>query len=331
MKKIGLIVVLLLCSHALFAESRITQKSLKDVAIYPEVVIPASTESLNDAKISAEVRANVKKIPVLVGETVKRGEVLVQLDDKDYKLNLHRAEVALKGIESRLKLADYQLDQAKALIKDKAITDELLRQRQAEVTTLQAEREAQLVAVDIAKQDLKKTVIRAPYTAVIAERIAQVGELANPGTPLVRVVDISRIEVSAKIQPQDVRSLEKAGKFQFTTLERSYNLELRKLSPLIDPIQRNREARLVFKDEMALPGSSGTLIWKQTIPHVPANLIVRRNNKLGIFINNKGHAKFIQLQGATEGRPSSVDLAMNSNIIIDGRYSVQDGDVVITE
>ena len=107
MKKIGLIVVLLLCSHALFAESRITQKSLKDVAIYPEVVIPASTESLNDAKISAEVRANVKKIPVLVGETVKRGEVLVQLDDKDYKLNLHRAEVALKGIESRLKLADY--------------------------------------------------------------------------------------------------------------------------------------------------------------------------------------------------------------------------------
>lgn len=314
-----------------FAETRVTQLPLAEIAIYPEVTIPASAVSLNDAKISAEVRAVVEVIPVLVGDTVKKGDVLVKLDTEDYQLNLLRAEVALKGIESRLKLADYQLEQAKTLIRDKAITDEMLRQRQAEVTTLQAELDAQKVAVKMAKQELEKCIIRSPYNAVVVERLAQVGELANAGTALVRIVDATRIEVSAKIQPQDVPSLERADNFIFRAQGENYALKLRKLTPVIDPVQRNREARFVFADELALPGSAGELVWKQSMPHIPANLIVRRNGKLGVFINQQNTAKFVAINQATEGRPGAVDLNLDSNIIIDGRFALQQGDKLTTK
>lgn len=314
-----------------FAESRITQAKLSDIAIYPKVSIPASAISLNDSKISAEVRANVKSIPVHVGNKVKRNEILVELDNTDFQLNLQRAEVALKGIASRLKLATYQLDQAKTLIKNKAITDELLRQRQADVTTLQAESDAQKVAVKIAKQELEKCTIRAPFDAVVVERLAQVGELANAGTPLIRVVDVSRIEVSAKIQPQDVASLNQASTFTFQTMEDAFSLKLRTLTPVIDPVQRNREARFEFVNKLALPGASGTLVWKQTIPHVPANLIVRRKGVLGVFTNNNNTAKFIRIQNTTEGRPGPVNLPLNTNIVINGRFAIQHGDALTTE
>lgn len=314
-----------------YAESRVTQSSLSEVAIYPEVSIPASAVSLNDAKISAEVRANVKSIPVLVGNTVKQNEILVELDNRDFILNLQRAEVALKGIESRLKLATYQLDQAKTLIRDKAITDELFRQREADVTTLQAENDAQKVAVKIAEQELIKCTIRAPFDAVVVERLAQVGELANAGTPLVRVVDASRIEVSAKIQPQDVASLKQASSFTFQTMEGSFDLKLRTLTPVIDPVQRNREARLEFIDKLDLPGASGTLVWKQKITHVPANLIVRRNGVLGIFVNNNNSAEFIEIQNTTEGRPGPVNLPLDTKVIVNGRFAIQQGDELTTE
>jgi len=309
-----------------FADTAVTQSPLVDIAIFPEVSIPATAISLNDAKISSEVRAQVKKIPVLVGDKVKRGDVLVELNTKDYKLNLRRAEVALKGIESRLKLAAYQFDQAQALFKNKAITDELLRKRQSDLTTLQAEKETQKVNVEIAQQELNKCIVHAPFDAVVTQRLAQEGELANPGTQLIRVVDISHIEVSAKIQPQDIYSFKNAGRLEFKTSDTTYTLKLRKLTETIDPIQRNREARLLFTEQIALPGSTGTLRWKQTVPHVPANLIVRRGNNLGVFINQNNKAKFIEIKNTTEGRPGPIDLDLDSKIIINGRFSVQNND-----
>jgi len=309
-----------------FADTAVTQSTLTDIAIYPEVSIPATAISLNDAKISSEVRARVKKIPVLVGDKVKLGDVLVELNTKDSKLNLRRAEVALKGIESRLELAAYQFDQAQALFKNKAITDELLRKRQADLTSLQAEKETQTVNVEIAQQELNKCIVRAPFNAVVTERLAQEGELANPGTQLIRVVDISHIEVSAKIQPQDIYSFENAGRLEFKTSNSTYTLKLRKLTETIDPIQRNREARLLFTEKIALPGSTGTLRWKQTIPHIPANLIVRRDNKLGVFINQDNKAKFVEIKNTTEGRPGPVNLSLDSKVIINGRFSAQNGD-----
>jgi len=314
-----------------FAETAVTQSSLANIAIYPEVSIPATAISLNDARISAEVRARVKSIPVLVGDKVKQGDVLVELNTKDAELNLRRSEVTLKGIESRLKLAAYQYDQADALFKDKAITDELLRKRQADLTSLQAERESQKVNVEIAQQELDKCIVRAPFDAVVTERLAQEGELANPGTQLIRVVDISRIEVSAKIQPQDIYSFENAGRLEFKTSNSVFTLKLRKLTETIDPIQRNREARLIFTKNIALPGSTGILLWKQTIPHIPANLIVRRDNKLGVFINQNNKAKFVEIKNTTEGRPGPVNLKPDSKIIINGRFSTQNGDDLVVK
>ena len=232
-----------------YAATPVTFKALKDIAIYPEVSIPATAISLNDAKISSEVRARVKTIPVLVGNTVKQGDVLVELNTKDYKLNLQRAKVALKGIESRRKLAAYQHKQAESLFKNKAISDELLQKRKAELTTLMSEKEIQQVNVKIAQQELNKCIVRAPFDAVVTERLAQEGELANHGTPLIKIVDISRIEISVKIQPQDIYSFKHAGLFEFETSQKLFKVKLRKLNTIIDPVQRNREARLLFIDK----------------------------------------------------------------------------------
>jgi len=271
------------------------------------------------------VHAVVKVFPTFVGDTVNRDEVLIELDDRTYKLNLLRAEVALKGIESRLNLAQYQMDQATALFEQKAITDELLQQRSAEVDTLKAERNAKRVEVAMAKRDLDKCTIRAPFKATLLERIAQTGELASPGTPLVRIIDAARIEVSARIQPQDISSLKDTKTFEFITQDETYDVSLRKITPAFDPVQRNQEARFNFKRKRALPGATGTLRWKQSKAHIPANLLIKRDKTLGVFIIVSGKAKFMELPNAREGRPALTNLPDYTTLIIDGRFGVQDG------
>jgi len=328
----------LFCAASSIAESdteketdkatRVTSKLLSDVAISPQFIVPASAVSMNDSKLSAEVRATVKNFPVLVGDIVKRGEVLIELDNRDHKLNLLRAQVALKGINSRLSLVKYQLDQAKSLSKENAISDEKLQQRKAEVRSVKAEKNAQKVAIAIAERDLEKCTIYAPFDAIITERIAQVGELASPGSPLIRVIDASRIEVSAKLQAQDISALQLADSFQFVTKDKSYDLTLRQITPAFDPVQRNREARFLFSAKRALPGATGTLQWQQSQLYIPANLIVRRGKQLGVFTIEDKKASFVALENAREGSPAQSQLSKNTPLIIDGRFSIQDGTLV---
>jgi len=312
-----------------FAEAtRVTSQTLDKIVIYPEFSVPASALSMNDSKLSAEVRAKVKVFPALVGDIVERGEVLVQLDEKDYKLNLLLAKTTLKGIESRLKLAKYQLNQALSLSKEKAISNERLQQREADVRALQAERNSQKVVIAKAERDLKKCTILAPFDAIIIKRITQVGELASPGTPLIRIIDASRIEVSAKFQAQDISSLQQATHLQFVSQGLSYDVVLRQITPAFDPVQRNREARFLFTGTRALAGSSGTLRWKKSQPHIPANMLSRRNNTLGIFIIDGDKARFVAIPGAHEGRPVATDLPGSTRLIVNGRFAIQDGNQI---
>jgi len=326
--RLTLFIAFLSIAFSTNAENTITVKSLADVAIYPEIKVPATAISLNDSKISAQIQANIKSIEALVGDKVKRGDILVKLEDKDFKLNLKQAKVALQGATTRLNFAQYQLEQTTALAKDNLVSDEILQQRQANLITIKSEKESLMVAVDLAKRNLSKCIIRTPFDAVITEQLVHIGELANPGTPLIRIVDSNNIEVSAKLQPQDITSIDDSNNFTFISNGKHYPLELRKIVSVYDVIQRNRESRFTFPDTTAITGSTGVVRWQQTHPHVPTELIVQRNKQLGVFIVNNSNAQFVALQNAREGRPSLTILPPTTELIIDGRYSIQDGEPV---
>ncbi|WP_455216774.1 hypothetical protein, partial [Kaarinaea lacus] len=98
-----------------------------------------------------------------------------------------------------------------------------------------------------------------------------------------------------------------------------------------DSKSRTREARLLFTENPALPGSAGELVWEQPSASLPADLLVKRNGKLGVFVLNDGQAKFVPLAGAEAGRPAIVNLAPATEIITQGRFRLQDGDSVIRQ
>lgn len=320
----------LLGAHIAHAAVPVTTKPLRDVAVYPQVAVPASALSLNDSKVSAEVRAVILEVPALVGQIVKEGEVLMRLDATDAQLAVQRAQATLHAVQAKLELAEFQLERAQKLSQQDVVSEELLKQRTAEVKSLQAEVQSQQNAYQSAQRDFKRCEIRAPFRAVVKERLAFVGELANPGTPLLRLLDVEHMEVSAKVQTDDVDSLQAAKSPQFSVQGKDYPLRLRTVTAAYDTLERTREARLVFTGVTALPGAAGNLVWRDARAHVPADLLVRRDGKLGVFVAESGKAKFIVLPDAQEGRPALAALASDKAVIVDGRFSVKDGDEITT-
>jgi RND family efflux transporter MFP subunit len=304
----------------------VTLQPLSELLVYAEREAPAAAVSLNESRVAAEVSAVVREIPVQVGEVIEQGAVLVVLDPRDHELALQRAQAALQAAQARIKLAEFQLERTRELRKRNFASEDTLTQRETELDVLRAERAAAVAQLESARRDLAKCTLTAPFDAIVQARSAQVGELAAPGTPLLTLIDASRIEVSAQIQPDDSGSLETAGDIHFVTAGRSHPLRLLRISPAIDRGTRTREVRLSFIDQRAAPGSEGLIRWRAAAPLLPAELLSRRDGRLGVFVAADGVARFVVLDQAQEGRPAPVTLAPETPIILEGRFGLQDGD-----
>lgn len=295
-------------------------RPLGEVAIQPERTAQAQVVSLNTTRMSAEIAAPIQALPVEPGQVIRRGEVLARLDCRDHEIAARRAESQLEAGLARARLASLQLERAQHLLKENFISRDLLDSRQAEHDAARAAVAVERSALEAARRQVEKCVVRAPFPAIVTERLAQVGEMASPGSPLVALIDTSRIEVRAEVQAADTSSLMTARDIRFSLDGENYPVRLTRLSPAIEPTTRLRQARLRFSARSAPVGASGRLVWRDGVPHLPAELLVRRGGQLGVYTETGGRPRFHPLPAAQEGRPARADgLTLDSRIVVRGQ------------
>ena len=117
---------------------RVITLSLKPERLEDKISLPAEVEPLEDLWVKAEVRGQVKDIPVKEGQRVKKGQILVRLDDRDYRSRLAR-------IEANYRLAGQDYERISALVKKNIAAESKLDEIEAKLKDLTAQRnEAQL-------------------------------------------------------------------------------------------------------------------------------------------------------------------------------------------
>jgi len=312
-------------------EVPVTVRPLSELAIYPTREAPATVISLNDSLVASEVAGRIAELPVRVGDVVDKGALIAHLDCEDYALERRRLEAASAALDARRQFARFQLQSARSLALKQNVSEELLNQRQSEMAALNAEWEQQQAGLALAARKVEKCEIRAPFKALVLERMADLAEWRNVGEPLVRLIDLDSIEVSAQVLAGDVEAMKGGGALAFADGGQRYALRLRAAVPAVTARSRTREVRLTFEGPPALPGTAGRMIWRSDRPHVPPDLLVERDGRLGVFAINDSHARFHPLEGALEGRPAPALLPGNTAIVVDGRYALRDGDAVAVE
>lgn len=320
--------LLLLLAAAFPAQAQspaLTTRSLAEVAVYLEREASAQTVALNESRIAAEIAGRIEAIPAQVGSRIPRGAVVARIDCRDHELAAARARAALEATRSRLALAEQQLRRARELQGKGFISAEALASRETEVQVLRAETEQARTQLATAQRSVGKCIVRAPFAAIVRERLADVGELAAPGTPLATLLDAGRLEVAAQVQARDAASLKQAKEISFEGEGGTRALQVLRISPAIDPQARTVEARLRFVKAAAAPGASGRIVWRDSRPHLPPEVVVRRGGRLGVFVDEGGAARFRPLPEAQEGRPAPVDLAADTLLVVAGQRTLEDG------
>ena len=301
---------------------------LEQILFFPSREAPATVVSLNNSMISAEISGEILEILVQTGDEVKKDDVLAKIDCEAYEIAKQRASSALNSGYARNKYAKQRLKDAERLRNSRAISIDQLNMRSSEANALASE--IGVLAADLkeAKRRITKCIITAPFDAVVVAREASVGDYIRPASVLVRLLDLNNLEVSAKIQQQDVDSLKLAGEISFIVSGKIFAVTHRTIVPLVDSRIRSYEARLDFTDNAASTGSAGRLRWTSNQVHIPADYLVKRNEQLGIFINKNGTASYHVLNATGNGLPAAIDLPANTEVITTGRYGLVDGQAI---
>ena len=332
MSRLALLLASLVFSSMALAQSatpvEVGVRPLREVALPDRGTAPASVIAPNDSRITAEVTARVARVHAKVGGTVEAGQLLLELDSADYRLALTQADAQVAAAQARVALAEQRLRRAQSLKQRQFVADDEVLELETGVQAARADLDVAQAQQAVAARNVEKCRIVAPFAGVVLERQAQVGATAMPGAALLRLVDLAPPEIEAQVQAIQAGELPRATELTFDGQNQRYPVKLLRLSPVVDSATRTQVARLAFTDRAAPAGSSGTLRWATPGVLLPPELMVKRNQDLGAFVVENGHARFVPAPAAQEGRPFPVALPPETPVVVRGHQGLTDGQAV---
>ena len=178
---------------------------------FPVVVTTNGTvQAYNEVTLSAQVSGQIIRInPVFeAGSYFAKGDVLVELDPRDYSTAVAVAEARQLGAQSTFELATQNHERAKELFQKGVGTEVELRQASANRSQAAADLDSSAAQVVKAKRDLERTKIRAPFDGRVRRKVVGLGQSAGVGTPLGVVFAIEFAEVRLPIAGRELPFLD---------------------------------------------------------------------------------------------------------------------------
>jgi len=308
---------------------RVTTQTLSELLFTSTYSAPATVVSLNDSNISAEIQARAIKINATVGERINKGSLLVELDCRNYINTKKQAEAALNLSKIKRDLAKKQLTRNTRLFQRGALPRESLDLAESEVLSSSADIALKQTSIESANIAISKCKIYAPFNGQVTQKQVQQGQIVSPGTSLIRLLETDTLEVEAELSPPELDKARESKQLRFVTRDQSRDVTLRTVIQQLNSASNTQRIRLkIDSDVNIIAGLNGRLEWQDNARKIPPEYMVRRDDALGIMLEDDGVARFHPLKDAKEGQPATVNLLSSSKVIIVNRYSAQDGQAV---
>ncbi len=215
------------------------------------------------------VEGRLSQLPVKEGQMVEEGQIIAQLDQKDFKNNLRDTQGKLAKAKAALESAQSEYDRILRIQKKDpgAASESMVVKRREAVDQSKAEIDSAQAAVDTAKDELGYTTLRAPFGGVVSKRYVDNYQEVRAKEPIVSLDDVSSVEILVDVPELIVATFKEDGETQavaeFSAAPgKQYPLTIKERATRADP--KTQTYQVVFRmpqpdDINVFPGMTATV------------------------------------------------------------------------
>ena len=289
----------------------IKPQSLTDEFTTTGVLLP-----VEEVDLSFETSGKIVEINFEEGTSVKKGQLLAKVNDRQLQAQLQR-------LVSQLKLAEDRVFRQDALLKRDAVSKEAYEQVKTDLATLNAD-------IEIIKANIELTELRAPFDGIIGLRQVSIGTYASPTTK------IAPQKVEFSVPERYAKQIKKGTNLNFSVEGNldAFGAQVYAVESAIDPNLHQFTARALYPNvkHILLPGRyASVLLKKDEIENaiaIPTEAIVPEMGKDKVYLYKSGKAEPVDIiTGIRTASEVQVirGLHMGDTIIISGTLQLRTG------
>ena len=222
-------------------------------------VITGTIQPERRADLRAEVSAVVLQVLKENGDAVKRGELVVRLDDTAIRDSLASADESVRTTLQGAEQAERQLQRLKTLQAQGMSSMQAMEDAETRRNTTQSDVVAARARAAAARQQLQRTEVRAPFDGVVSERKVSGGDTAQTGKELLKVIDPKTMRFEGLVSADRVNDVAVGQSVTFRVngqARQEFSGKVKRVDPAANPTTRQVEVMVNF-DAGELPRVTG--------------------------------------------------------------------------
>ena len=317
-----------------------------------DLVLTGALKPKEQVDITAKATGRVERIHFYVGDPVKAGELVAELEDDELQQQVKRAAASI-GVtralssqrEAERQNAGAELDRAQKLLDDELISAQDYASVKTNLAVVEAQVELARAQTEQAEAELRELKIRleqskilAPLSGFVAVRYVDEGALISPTTPILRVVNLSTMVTQANVPERNMGRLRVGNQAEIRVdalPDQVYQGRIARIAPVLDAATRSALIEIdvpnpndFLKAEMFVRIQIDTGLMRQATL-IPREGLVYRGQQAGVYVVEQDRPVFRAIEtGLT--RQDSVEVLANlepgATIVGRGATMLEDGD-----
>ncbi len=176
---------------------------VRQYTLSESLAVSGSLKATNSAFIKARVAGELQDLTLREGDFVQAGQVVARVDPTDAQARLRQAQQQAEAAKAQVDIAQRTYDNNRSLVEQGFISRSALDASTSSLAGAQANLRAAQAGIDVIGNQLKDTVLRAPISGLVSQRLAQNGERIGVDGRVLELLDISRLELEANLAAAD--------------------------------------------------------------------------------------------------------------------------------
>ncbi|MDL5053291.1 efflux RND transporter periplasmic adaptor subunit [Oscillatoria laete-virens NRMC-F 0139] len=301
---------------------------VKREVLNEKITLVADMKSNEEILIRSEIDGRITDIGFEEGAPVEGGQILFRIDDSKLRAQLADAEASLK-------FAQTDAERIGRLLKERAVSQQETDRARTSVQNAQA-------AVDLAREQLRDAVIKAPFPGVMTERLVSVGQFVPRGQELAGLVQTDPLEANFNVPEKYIGQLALGQKIRLTSVAypgEEFEGTVSFISPRLDPASRTILVKAIVdnSDGHLRPGMFGNLQLifraREGVLTIPESAISYRRDQASVFVRNeegKAEVREVTVGLRVEGAAEILSgLSEGEQVVVEGFQKMGPGTTVL--